>query len=236
MMKKVVIVQSNYLPWKGYFDLIAAADEVILYDDMQYTKRDWRKRNRIKTPQGLQWITVPVRVKGKYFQTIRQTEIDGGDWPQTHWRTLIANYRRAPYFKDISAILEPFFFNCVHTSLSALNRALLEIVCDYLHIQTKISNSWDYSLVDGRSERLADLCVQAGGREYISGPAAKDYIVEQVFADRSIKLTWFDYSGYPEYPQLWGAFVHEVSIVDLLYNCGPNAAQYLKRAPSLASM
>jgi hypothetical protein len=234
--KRIAIVQSNYLPWKGYFDLIASVDEVILYDDMQYTKRDWRNRNRIKTPGGLHWITVPVKVKGKYFQTIRQTEIDGGDWRQTHWKTLIANYRRAPHFEEIAAVLEPGLLLGTHMHLSALNRALLEIVCDCLGVRTKISNSWDYQFTDGRTERLADLCAQAGGTEYVSGPAAKSYIQERVFSDRGIKLTWFDYAGYPEYPQLWGSFVHEVSIVDLLFNCGPNAAQYLKHVRSLGWM
>src|ERR1700686_3933492 len=93
--KTVAIVQSNYIPWKGYFDLIAAADEFILYDDMQYTRRDWRNRNQIKTPQGVQWLTVPVQVKGKYHQTIRETLLDGDTWAQTHWKTLAQNYRRA---------------------------------------------------------------------------------------------------------------------------------------------
>src|SRR5437868_10683524 len=99
-MKRVAILQSNYIPWKGYFDMIAAVDEFILYDDMQYTRRDWRNRNKIKTPQDLQWLTVPVKVKGKYHQTIRETEIDGDDWLQTHWKALEQNYRRAPHFAE----------------------------------------------------------------------------------------------------------------------------------------
>lgn len=228
-MKKVAIVQSNYLPWKGYFDMIVSVDEFILYDDMQYTRRDWRNRNRIKTPQGLQWLTVPVKVKGKYFQTVRETLIDGDEWAQNHWKTIVANYRRAPYFSEVAALLEPLFLDYKHAYLSSLNRALLEAICCYLGIKTRITNSWDYLLREGRSERLADLCAQAGGQEYISGPSAKNYIVPDVFANRGIKLTWFDYTGYPEYPQLWGNFVHEVSIVDLLFNCGPTSSQYLKR-------
>jgi hypothetical protein len=97
--KKCAIVQSNYIPWKGYFDLIAAVDEFILYDDMQYTRRDWRNRNQIKTPQGLQWLTVPVVVKGLYYQKIRETEIDGTVWATSHWKSLVANYKRAPHFE-----------------------------------------------------------------------------------------------------------------------------------------
>lgn len=228
MNKKIAILQSNYIPWKGYFDMIAAVDEFIFYDDMQYTRRDWRNRNQIKTPQGVQWLTVPVRVKGKYEQTIRETEIDGNDWASAHWKTLAQNYRRAPHFDEIAAIFEPIYMQKKYTHLSVLNRELIEAVCNYLGITTKISNSWDYTLGDGKTERLVDLCVQAGGTEYISGPSAKDYIEEKLFAERGIELGWFSYEGYPEYPQQWGEFTHGVTILDLLFNCGKDAHRYMR--------
>jgi len=228
MSKKAAIVQSNYIPWKGYFDLIAAVDEFILYDDVQYTRRDWRNRNQIKTPQGLQWLTVPVKVKGKYRQTIRETEIDDVDWAKAHWKSLCQNYRRAKHFEAIARELEPLYLQTEHSHLSELNRTLIEWVCSKLGIKTKISNSWDYQLIDGKTERLADLCAQAGANEYISGPTARGYIDETIFAERGIKLTWFDYTGYPEYPQLWGDFIHTVSIVDLLFNCGNEASRYMR--------
>lgn len=227
-MKKIAISQSNYIPWKGYFDMIAAVDEFILYDDMQYTRRDWRNRNKIKTPQGVQWLTVPVRVKGKYSQKIKDTEIDGSNWASAHWKSLTQNYRRAPYFKEIESWLEPLYLDEPCTHISQLNCRFIQAICDYLNIKTIISNSWDYTLVEGKTERLADLCAQVGGTEYISGPAAKDYIEMNDFTDRGIKLTWFDYSGYPEYPQLWGEFVHGVTILDLLFNCGKDASHYMR--------
>lgn len=227
-MKRVAIVQSNYIPWKGYFDMIAAVDEFILYDDMQYTRRDWRNRNYIKTPQGLQWLTVPVRAKGKYHQKIRETEIESGDWASVHWKALVQNYRRAPHFHEISAWLEPLYLEQNHTHISQLNRRFIESICNYLAIKTVITSSWDYTLLDGKTERLADLCLQAGGVEYISGPAAKDYVDEKVFSDLGVKLTWFDYTGYPAYPQLWGEFTHGVTILDLLFNCGKDSHQYMR--------
>lgn len=227
-MKKVAIVQSNYIPWKGYFDLIAAVDEFILYDDMQYTRRDWRNRNQIKTPQGAQWLTVPVMVKGKYHQKIRETEIDGSVWAADHWKTLVQNYRRASCFAEVSTWLEPLYMGQTYTHLSDLNRRLIQGCCQYLGVETTLTNSWDYTLLDGKTERLADLCVQAGATEYVSGPAARDYIVESEFGDRGIKLSWFDYGGYPEYPQLWGDFTHGVSILDLLFNCGKDAPRYMR--------
>lgn len=227
-MKKVAILQSNYIPWKGYFDMIAAVDEFILYDDMQYTRRDWRNRNQIKTPQGIQWLTVPVHVKGKYHQKIKETEIDGTDWASAHWKALAQNYRRAPHFDEIAARIEPIYVAEIYTHLSQLNRRFIEVVCDYLGITTTVSNSWDYTLNDGKTERLVDLCAQAGGTEYITGPSARGYIEEQVFAERGIKLTWFDYSGYPEYPQLWAEFAHGVTVLDLLFNCGKDAPRYMR--------
>lgn len=208
--------------------MIAAVDEFIIYDDMQYTRRDWRNRNQIKTPQGLQWLTVPVQVKGKYQQKIRDTQIEASDWASDHWKAFAQNYRRTLHYEEVAALFEPFYRQCQHTHLSILNRRLIELVCAYLGIKTVISNSWDYSVLDGKTERLADLCAQAGGKEYISGPSAKGYIQENVFTERGIKLTWFDYSGYPEYPQPWGEFTHGVTILDLLFNCGKDAPRYMR--------
>tara|TARA_R110000850_G_scaffold62_3_gene269 strand:- start:16540 stop:17235 length:696 start_codon:yes stop_codon:yes gene_type:complete len=227
-LKKVAIVQSNYLPWKGYFDMIAAVDEFILFDDAQYTRRDWRNRNLIKTPQGTKWLTIPVKVKGKYEQTIRQTEIDGIDWQAAHWTALQLNYRRAPYFNQISELLAPFYMRSEVTHLSEINSKLIGLVCEFLGIDTKISSTSDYDLAAGRSIKLADLCVQAGASEYVSGPAAKAYIDTKVFEERSVAIRWFDYSDYPPYPQLWGDFTHQVSIVDLLFNCGHDTPSYMR--------
>lgn len=227
-MKRLAILQSNYVPWKGYFDLIASVDEFVLYDDMQYTRRDWRNRNRIKTPQGLQWLTVPVQAKGRFHQTIRETCIDGQAWADHHWKTLVSNYRRAPALDRTAAWLEPLYRQ-PWTHLSALNRGLIESVCQRLGIATRLSDSSDYALFDERSERLAAICEQAGARIYVSGPLARAYLDEAVFSRRGISVEWFEYGPYPEYPQLWGAFEHGVSILDLLFNCGDDARHFALR-------
>lgn len=228
-MKKIAIVQSNYIPWKGYFDLIAASDEFILYDDMQYTRRDWRNRNQIKTPQGMQWLTVPVLTKGNYHQKICETEIDGTSWAAVHWKALTLNYCRAPYFKEVSEWLEPLYLNQSFRRLSVLNHHFIVGINSYLSINTIIKNSGDYHAISPeKSERLAELCQLAGGTEYISGPSAKDYLNENKFSNIGIKLTWFNYHDYPMYPQLWGEFTHNVSILDLLFNCGKNAVNFMR--------
>lgn len=224
-MKKIAILQSNYIPWKGYFDLIAAVDEFIIYDDMQYTRQDWRNRNQIKTPQGVQWLTVPVGIS--INRRIRDVTISS-EWQSKHWKTISSNYSRAPYFLEIAEWLEPIYMRSSYINLSVLNRAFIQSICDYLDIKTTISNSWDYTLIDGKSERLANLCKQAGGTEYISGPSAKNYLDESVFLNCDIKVSWFDYSAYPSYPQLWGEFVHGVTILDLLFNAGKEAKKYMR--------
>jgi len=227
-LKRVAIVQSNYVPWKGYFDLIASVDEFVLFDDMQYTRRDWRNRNRTKTPGGLQWLSVPVQVKGRFEQTIRDTCIAGSAWADSHWQALAHNYRRAPAFEATADWLEPLLRR-PWTHLSMLNRALIEAVCARLGIGTRLSNSWDYELQGERSERLASICVQAGAGVYLSGPSARDYLDNAAFERRGVAVEWFDYCHFPEYPQLWGAFEHGVSILDLLFHCGAEAPRFALR-------
>lgn len=225
-MKKVAILQSNYIPWKGYFDLIAAVDEFILYDEMQYTKNDWRNRNKIKTPNGVEWITIPV----KHSLDLRICDIEplNNLWQKKHWKTLEGNYRKAKFFDEISSWLRPIYLDTELTSLSEINKTFIVSICNYLGIRTKITDCKDYTITEGKTDRLVNLCNQAGASAYISGPAAKAYIDTQKFIDHSIKLHWFDYDGYQEYPQLWGEFAHGVSILDLLFNCGKDAINLMK--------
>jgi hypothetical protein len=228
-MKRVAILQSNYIPWKGYFDIIAAVDEFVLYDDVQYTSRDWRNRNRIKTQAGPQWLTVPVGSGTR--RRIRDVELPSDRWQRQHWNALMASYGRARYFREVAALFEPIYLAEHHATLSALNRRLIETVCGYLEIGTAIRNSWDYPQGEGRTGRLVEICAHAGADEYLSGPAARAYLDEAAFAARGIRVSWMDYSGYPEYPQLWGDFVGEVTVLDLLFNCGADSRRYMKQTP-----
>ena len=227
-MKKVAILQSNYIPWKGYFDLIAYVDEFIIYDEMQFTKRDWRNRNRIKTPSGLQWLTIPVLTKGNFHQKISETMVDGMDWAKTHWASLEKNYSRSTFFREVSSWLKPLYLERTYSLISEVNRVFIEAICSFLQIKTKITCSSKFNLIGEKSERLANICTQAGASDYVSGPAARDYINLEAFNQRRINLEWFDYRDYLPYEQLWGDFTHKVSIVDLMFNCGINGVEYLK--------
>lgn len=227
-MKKVAILQSNYIPWKGYFDMIHMVDEFILYDDAQYTKRDWRNRNQIKTSFGLQWLTIPVKVKGKYYQKIKDTVVSDSEWFKKHWGAISHNYGKARFFKDFKSLFEELYLGCEEKYLSSINYRFIIEINKLLDITTKIKWSMEYDLsVEGNTEKLLHLCMQADADIYISGPAAKDYMDEELFRKQGIKLLYMDYSGYQEYKQLYPPFKHRVTILDLIFNEGLNATKFM---------
>lgn len=228
MGKKIAILQSNYIPWKGYFDLINMVDEFILLDNVQYTRSDWRNRNKIKTPHGIQWLTIPVEIKGKHHQKICETLVCGTKWRVIHWKTIIQNYSKAKYFAEYKNLFEELYLNRDEKYLSLINFRFLSTICKILGIDTHISWSMDYEMINGKTERLIYLCKQAKATEYLTGPASKNYIEENLFEETGIKLIYMDYSGYPEYCQLFPPFIHEVSIIDLIFNEGPDAIKFLK--------
>ncbi len=227
-MKTVAILQSNYLPWKGYFDLIRSVDEFVFFDDVQYTRRDWRNRNLIKTPNGPQWLTVPVEVSGRFTQKISETIVSGTSWRNDHLKTLLLNYKKSSYFPEVYDLIEPIYLNTEICNLSLLNQAFIKSILEYLSIKTQISDSINFEIEVGRSERLASICQQAGATHYLSGPSAKKYIDEDIFRRRGVRVCWFDYGTYPRYPQLWGEFADKVSILDLIFNCGRLALNYMR--------
>jgi WbqC-like protein family len=226
--KRVAIVQSCYIPWKGYFDLINLVDEFILYDDRQYTRRDWRNRNRIKTPQGSTWLTIPVEVKGRYDQRIDETRISDPDWAGRHWKTLTHSYSSAPFFDDLRDRVEALYARASDPYLSRVNRLFLDELCGMLGISTPLSWSTHYEAQGAKTERLVSLCRAAGATAYLSGPSAREYMDEGLFAEAGIELEYMDYSGYPEYPQLHPPLDHAVTVLDLLFNTGPDAPSFMK--------
>jgi len=233
---KVAINQSNYISWKGYFDMIQSVDLFILYDDVQYTRRDWRNRNKIKTPHGLKWLTIPVNVKGKYFQKIKDTTVNDKRWNIDHLRAIKSSYAKAKYFKDVFPIIEDLYLTANYTTISEINFHFILAICKYLDIKTKIVFSSDYDLSEEKkTDRLIDICLQAKATEYISGPLAKDYINKQLFDKANIGLTWMNYDNYPEYSQLYGDFVHKVTILDLLFNCGKSSINFINKRKNYAN-
>jgi len=223
---KVSICQSNYIPWRGYFDLIASADVFVIYDEVQYTKNDWRNRNLIKTATGLSWLTVPVR-RESIHQKINETLTMSTGWERKHITALTLNYSKSPFFQtykdEIFEIYENF------TSLSNLNVNMIKKICEILMIGTKIIDSSDLCLSGDRNSKLIDACIKLNATTYISGPSASCYLDTAAFNLNNINVNWMDYSGYLEYPQRFGTFIGNVSILDLIFNIGPNSKNYLKK-------
>lgn len=229
-MKTLVILQSNYLPWKGYFDLMAAADEFVVYDEVQFTRRDWRNRNRIVLDGKLHWLTMPVQAKGNYHAPICEIEVAEPDSAEKHWATIRHAYRKAPYFNEIGRALEQLFADAkVLTRLSEINRLLLKRIAELLGIVTPmVESSTVPRTTEDPTARLVEICKARGATRYVSGPAARAYIKKELFDDAGVELLYANYQGYPVYDQSMRPFEHGVSIIDTLMRCGAQARDHLK--------
>lgn len=225
--KVVAILQSNYIPWKGYFDLINRCDEFVLLDDVQYTRRDWRNRNKIKTETGLKWLTIPVDVKGKYEQKINETKVNDLQWADKHWNTLKNTYRKTEGYEEMSSTISYWYEGAGSFQyLSEINRHFIAKICDELGINTIISSSTDYDADDNKNDRLISICNQANATTYLSGPAAKSYLDEDMFEQAGLEVQWMDYSNYVNYKQPHSEFEAGVTILDVLFNTGKDAPSY----------
>ena len=225
-MSTVVVLQSNYIPWKGYFDLIHDADAFIFYDDLQFTKNDWRNRNKIKTIKGSRWLSIPVGTSAN--RLICEVALDDAGWQRSHWDSLRQQYEKRPYFKLYRSFFESVYLGKQWKNLSELNQFLIRHIShEILKISTQFLDSREFELDGQKLDRLLDLVVKSKATRYVSGPVAKDYIQPERFEALGIDLVWKDYSNYPEYPQAHPPFEHGVTILDLLFNVGPEAPQYI---------
>ena len=224
---KVGIVQSSYIPWRGYFDMISDVDVFVFLDNVQFTKRDWRSRNQIKTSRGLKWLTVPVHYSRRSGpQLISHVLIDyEQSWVHKHLEAIRHAYAKAeyfePYFSDFATILQSR-----PAGISELNQKLTQWVMEVLGIQTRLLDATSLECSGTQGDRLLSILGQVGATSYLSGPAAKSYLEADKFRDANIELLFKSYE-YDCYPQLWGDFVGNVSILDLLFNHGSEAGKYL---------
>ena len=224
-MKKVAILQSNYIPWKGYFDIISKVDLFVFHDDLQYTKGDWRNRNRILTPNGPLWLTIPCGSNLK--RLICEVELNDHSWQKKHWATIENNYRKAPYFNKYKDFFKSFYFDQNWATLSEANQSLIKSISkELLGLSTKFEDSRKYNLENSKAERVIELLVKTDADYYLSGPAAKDYLIPEMFKAQNIQLEYMDYSNYKEYQQLHDPFEHAVSIIDLVFNVGDEMNDY----------
>jgi hypothetical protein len=226
--KRIAIIQSCYVPWKGFFDLIGRCDEYVVLDSVQFARRHWHNRNRIKGPDGTRWLTIPVATKGRFTQPIDAVEISES-WAEQHWRTLVAAYGRAEYYSSMGPRIRRWYEAIAdERSLTAVNLHFLRAVLSELGLTVRLTRDRDYAPTGTKTQRLLDICRAAGATHYLSGPSARDYFEDDLFAQAGIAVEWMTYGPYPAYPQGGSAFEHEVSILDLLFHLGTDAKSFIR--------
>lgn len=221
----VAIHQPQYLPWIGYFDKIDCADVFVLLDNVQYKKNEWQNRNRIKTSQGWQWITVPVLYK--YPEKINEVKINNTvDWRKKHLNALTYNYSKAPFFEKHRKFLEKTF-STNWEFLVEINTHVIQYLINALGINKKIILASSLRLREGPTDRLIDICKHVQADTYLSGKDGAKYMNLDAFAQAKIKVIFQDFR-HPIYPQLYEPFEPLMSIVDLLFNHNHNSLKIIR--------
>lgn len=228
--KAVAILQSSYIPWKGYFDIIAAVDEFLIFDEVQFTRRDWRNRNKIIIDGAPHWMTIPVSSKGRYHAPIAEIEVANSTWSEVHWRSIKHAYGKAAFFPIYGTLLQRLYEKaCNLRLLTQINELFLREIASILEIDTDFQRSEQVPRCAGDpTSRLVEICIGRNAQAYLSGPSAQNYIEPAQFVAAGIALHYADYAGYPTYAQTTATFDHGVSIVDTLMRCGPMTRQHLK--------
>jgi hypothetical protein len=230
---KVAVLQSNYLPWKGYFDIINSVDVFVYYDEVQYTKNDWRNRNKLYGKNGEFWLTIPIH-KDAVKQKISEVKIENPAWQEQHFKSIYLTYKRSPFFYQIEPLIHEVYIEKKWELLIDIDRYLIEQIAKMVGIQTKFIDSKSYDLQGDRVERLVNLLKQVGATTYLSGPSARNYLAdkEYIFTANDIDLVYKSYVGYKEYSQLCSPFLHGVSVIDVLANVNlAEVKQYLFATP-----
>lgn len=226
---QIAIMQPTYLPWLGYFDLMAQVETFVYLDDVQFSKQSWQQRNRIKTPKGLEWITVPVLIKGRFGQTIAEVELRDAKFWVEHFRTLEVAYGRAPFWETYRQELFELFQGLGEmTHLVQVNLAVLEWLERVLDIRTRTVRASELKVEGKRSERLVAICRALGAESYLSPIGSAEYLDldQHVFEAAGIEVTCQNYT-HPTYTQLFPPFLPYASVIDLILNTGPQAREIL---------
>lgn len=220
------IHQPQYLPWMGYFHKMVVADAFCFLDNVQYKKSEWQNRNRIKTVDGWQWLTVPVSFQ--FPDKICDVKINNNaHWRKKHFQAINTNYRKAPYFDEIMEIIVPVYDH-EWESLCDLNVSLIRSLRGYLGISDKpLAIASDLGVLsDEPTLRLIDICKYFGADTYLSGPDGPNYMDMDAFKRNGISVMVQQFH-HPEYPQCFGSFQSHMSIIDLLFNCGPSSYEVI---------
>ena len=226
---RIAIAQPTYLPWLGYFDLIDQVDGFVILDSVQFEKQSWQQRNRIKTPTGLHWLTVPVVFRGRFGQLINQVEIRDGEFWRSHLRAIELNYRRAPFFENYFHELSQRLNSTPGSRLADLNIRLLEWFISILEIRTPLFLSSQLNQSGKRSELLANICSHFGATQYVSPIGSAAYLLREIdlLERRAIEVFFHNYE-HPHYRQLFPPFIPYASILDLIFNEGDRSPEIVR--------
>lgn len=222
----VSIHQPGYLPWPGYFHRVALSDVHVFFDDVQYEKHGLNHRNRIKTAQGPQWLTVPIRTRGRFgVNLLKDAEIVDDRWARKHWRALALSYGRAPYFRDHRAFFE-HVYQQRWERLVPLNVTIITHLLHALGLRPALLSASALGVSGRKGDRVLNICRAVGATVYLSGALGRDYLDVVKFEAAGIQVIIQEYQ-FPSYPQLHGAPITNLSAVDLLFNCGPKSLDVL---------
>lgn len=225
-MSKVIITQPNYIPWKGYFSNMRGIEYLVMYDDVQYTKRDWRNRNYLISPSGPVLLSIPVNTKGKFYQKINETIISDQNWYKKHWNFIETNYKKTKFFPKYGEVFYNLYNNLETDIISEIDLVFIVKIIELLELNIKILKSSDLNIIGDKNTRLLNICKTLNCNTYYSGPAAKSYMDEKMFLDEGIEVKYYNYNNFKEYKQNWGGFDHKVSILDMFFNLGPDTVNY----------
>ena len=231
---RITILQPSYLPWLGFFEQMSRADKFVLLDDVQYTRRDWRNRNRVRVNDGWAWLTVPVQQKNKFSQSIIETRIDNSvAWRKKHLQTLRQHYCKSQFFENYFPRCQKIYEK-EWTFLFDICLETISFLKEEIGIETPLLRSSNMNITGEKTERLLSICRELGATHYLSGEAAKDYILEEDFSNQGIELEYQKYE-HPVYPQRYPGFVPQMSTIDLLFNCGERSLDILNQHEALSS-
>ena len=225
-MSKVIITQPNYIPWKGYFSNMRNVDYLVIYDDVQYTKRDWRNRNYLIVNYGPSLISIPVITKSKFHQKINETEVYDKNWYKKHWAFIENNYKKSKFYDEYSEHFYPLYYNIQTEIISEIDLIFIKKIIELLDLNIKILKSSELNVFGDQNTRLFNICKSLNCSTYISGPAAKSYLNEKLFTNNDIQVEYYNYNNFKEYKQNWNGFDHKVSILDMFFNLGSETINY----------
>lgn len=221
-MRRICIIQSAYVPWRGFFDLIDRCDEYVILDGAQFVKGHWQNRNRVQGPAGPTWLSIPVLTADRLGQAIEEVRVSDLKWAETHWRKIATYYSSAPFFAEIGPLIKALYEAAGQCErLTEINEILMRGIAGLLGIETQLIRDEVYDPQGARTDRVVDICIKAGATHYLTGPSARAYLDETPFTEAGIVVEWMEYPAYPPYPQGTSDYNPALSVLDLLFNAGP---------------